>query len=279
LPLVVCAAILVAAAPAAAQSDDDAALKLGEPDFTVIGLPTSLRMPAFKSAFRVTHRFTRPLDCETCSNSLAGDAFGIDQGALIGLEMRFGIVPNGQVGVLRTGDKTVELFAQYGIARQRGAMPVEASLLAALDSTNVGQRGEPSHFSPLLGIILTRLIADRAALYVEPMWINNTNQLPKELVDHNNTFIVGVGARVRIRPTVYLVAEAAPRAAGYKPGITQGSFGIEKRAGGHMFQLNFSNAFGTALSQIARGGLKEQLSNGSSKTNWYMGFNITRKFF
>src|SRR5262245_367408 len=238
------------------ETDDDV-FKPAEPDFTLIGLPTALRVPKFKSAFRVTHRFTRPLDCETCANSLAGDAFGIDQGSLIGLEWRFGVVPNGQIGVLRTGDKSVELFAQYGLVRQRGKMPIEASAIAALDSTNVGQKDEPSHYSPLLGVILTRLIADRAAVYVEPIWINNTNQLPKELVDHNSTLIVGLGARVRIRPTVYLIGEAAPRAAGYKPGITQGSFGIEKRAGGHMFQLNFSNAFGTTLSQIARGGTKE----------------------
>src|SRR5262245_17457543 len=83
LLLMVLVVMIAAAAPAAAQTVDDAALNLAQPDFTLIGLPTSLRMPAFKSAFRVAHRFTRPLDCETCTNSLAGDAFGIDEGALI----------------------------------------------------------------------------------------------------------------------------------------------------------------------------------------------------
>ena len=55
--------LLVAPATAHAQADDPAALKLAEPDFTLVGLPTSLRLPTFKSAFRVTHRFTRPLNC------------------------------------------------------------------------------------------------------------------------------------------------------------------------------------------------------------------------
>ena len=53
--------------------------------------------------------------------------------------------------------------------------------------------------------------------------------------------------------------------------MTHGAFAIEKRAGGHTFQLNFSNAFGTTLAQIARGGPVEN--------DWYMGFNISRKFF
>ena len=30
-----------------------------EPDFTIINLPTTLRLPRYKSAFRISHRFTR----------------------------------------------------------------------------------------------------------------------------------------------------------------------------------------------------------------------------
>ena len=119
--------------------------------------------------------------------------------------------------------------------------------------------------------MISRTLGDWAALYVEPMWVNNTNPLPQDVTEHNDTFIVGVGARVRIRPSVYVVAEAAPRPSGYKPGVTQGSFAIEKRAGGHTFQLNFSNSFGTTLAQIARGGPVDN--------DWFMGFNISRKFF
>ena len=110
-----------------------------------------------------------------------------------------------------------------------------------------------------------------AAVYVEPIWVNNSNPAPKELVDDNDTFIVGLGARVRIRPTVYLVGEFAPRVAGFEPGTHHGSFAIEKRAGGHLFQLNFSNSFATTMGQIARGGF--------TNDDWYLGFNISRKFF
>ncbi len=57
------------------------------------------------------------------------------------------------------------------------------------------------------------------------------------------------------------------------PEKTEGDkpFGIEKRAGGHTFQMNFSNGIGTTFAQIARGG--------SGRDDWYIGFNISRKFF
>jgi hypothetical protein len=100
--------------------------------------------------------------------------------------------------------------------------------------------------------------------------VNNTNFLPSELADDNSTFILGLGARLRVRPTVYLVGEAIPRA-GYEPDKVHLSFGIEKRAGGHSFQLNFSNGFGTTLAQLARGGVDTD--------TWFIGFNISRKFF
>ena len=63
-------AFLAAASPAAQAAPDDPqdkppvddrAVNPSQPDFTIIGLPTTLKMPRFASAFRVTHRFTRSL--------------------------------------------------------------------------------------------------------------------------------------------------------------------------------------------------------------------------
>ena len=106
--------------------------------------------------------------------------------------------------------------------------------------------------SPALGAVVSRRAGDAVAFYVEPIWVNNSNPFPKEVVDHNDTFIIGLGARIRIRPTVYIVGEFSPRVSGYRPGSTQGGIAIEKRAGGHQFQLNFGDAFGTTMTQIAR---------------------------
>lgn len=259
-------ALTLALAPAAAAQPDDAAISLAEPDFSLVSLPTSLRVPQFRGAFRVTHRFTRPLG-QGDFGDLASDLFGIDSGAAIGLEFRFGLVPNGQVGFHRTNDRTIQFFGQYGIIRQDESSPLDLSVIASIDGTN----NFNDSYTPSLGLIVSRKLGDIAALYVEPMWVNNTNALPSEVVNDNDTFMVGVGARVRIRPTVYLVGEVAPRAGGYKPGVNHASFGVEKRAGGHTFQLNFSNSFATTRGQLARGGV--------TNDDWYLGFNISRKFF
>ena len=70
-----------------------------------------------KSAFRVTHRFTRPLG-QGDFGSLAEDFFGIDSGAAIGLEYRFGIMRGAHVGIRRTNDRTIEFFTEYSLLQQ-----------------------------------------------------------------------------------------------------------------------------------------------------------------
>ena len=260
-----------ALARAQAASDDPATLRLAEPDFNLIGLPTNLRLPRFGSSFRVTHRFTRPLNDDF--DSVLSDFFGLDSGAQIGLEYRFGIIPNGQIGIHRTSNRTIEFFGQYSAIRQTNGHALDVSALVTIEGTNNFQ----DSYSPAIGAIVSRTIGDVAALYVEPIWVNNSNALPADLADDNSTFMVGIGARIRIRPTVYITGEVAPRS-GYKGGsettgdaVTHASFAIEKRAGGHLFQLNVSNAFGTTMAQIARGGPREN--------DWYLGFNISRKFY
>lgn len=105
---------------------------------------------------------------------------------------------------------------------------------------------------------------------MEPIWIRNANPDGAGSIEPNDTFMTAFGGRLRIRPSVYLVGEWAPRLTGYAPGTPHGSFAIEKRVGGHVFQLNFSNAVGTTMAQVARGGLPTD--------DWYLGFNISRRF-
>jgi hypothetical protein len=251
--------------PAPPPAPSDRAVDPSQPDFTLIGLPTTLRMPRFGSSFRVTHRFTRPLG-QGDFGDLLGDAFGLDGGAQIGLEYRFGLWSGMQVGVHRTSDKTIQLFAQHQLLRQSESVPVTIDVLGTVEGTN----NLRDSYSPSVGAVVSRTLGRHGAVYAHPIWINNTNPFPSDVVDDNDTFIVGVGARIRVRPAVYFVIEAAPRV-GYAPDATYVSFAVERRAGGHSFQLNFSNGFGTTLAQIARGGIGDD--------NWYLGFNISRKFF
>ncbi len=256
--------------PPAAQASQpaapsDRAVDPSEPDFTLIGLPTTLRMPKFGSAFRVTHRFTRSLGQGNFGDLLA-DGFGTDGGAQIGLEYRFGILSGTQVAVHRTSDKTIQFLGQHQLLRQGEKVPVGIDAIVTIEGRNNFQQ----NYSPAIGAVVSRKLGRHGAVYAQPIWVNNTNSLPSEVIDDNDTFMVGVGTRLRIRPRLYVVAEAAPRF-GHDPGITYASFAIEMRAGGHSFQINFSDGFGTTMAQMARGGF--------DKDDWYLGFNISRKFF
>ncbi|MCC7125933.1 MAG: hypothetical protein IT178_13865 [Acidobacteria bacterium] len=267
--LLVCLLAVAAAPPVAAQvaMDEDPDLEVNpvEPDFNLAGLPTNLRLPKGKMAFRVTHRFARPLG-EGDFGNLLEDFFGLDAGAQIGLELRYGVWRGAQIGINRTSDRTIQFFGQYDLKNQR-SFPIGIGLWASADGTNNFR----DSYSPALGVVLSRELGSRGALYVEPMWINNSNPEPSELVDDNDTVMVGLGTRLRVRPTVYVTAEVSPRLTGYAPGDALISFGLEKRAGGHAFSLNVSNGFGTTMAQMARGG--------TSNDDWYIGFNIARKFY
>lgn len=250
------------------QTDDDPDrdINFAQPDFTLVALPTTLRVPRHKSAFRVTHRFGRPLGAGDFGD-LVEDLFGLDSGALIGLEYRFGLFRGAQVGLHRTSNKTIQFFGLYDVRNQRDGAPFGLAVMASAEGTN----NFKDSYSPGLGVILSRELGERGAVYLEPFWVNNTNELPAELVDDNDSVILGLGGRLRVRPTVYVVVEAAPRLTGFDPGVTHVSVALEKRSGGHAFQVNFSNGFGTTLAQVARGGFNSD--------DWYLGFNISRKFF
>jgi hypothetical protein len=122
-------------------------------------------------------------------------------------------------------------------------------------------------YSPALGLSVSRTVGDRLALYMTPIWVHNTAAI---LNIDRDTFFVGVGGRLRLSATVYVVAESSPRLAGYDPGEPEYAFGFEKRSGGHMFQMTFANSQGTTFGQTARGGLPDSL---------FLGFNLARKFF
>jgi hypothetical protein len=254
--------------PAAPETTDpDARLDPLQPDFNLAALPTTLRLPEHKMAFRVTHRFTRSLGRGDFGDLLS-DFFGFDSGAQIGLEFRYGLLPGTQIGVHRTSNRTIEIFGQQSVLKEtKDGHPLSLDVIATLEGTN-NLRDQKSS---VVGVLVSKKIGKLAAVYAEPMFMANSNPAASGAGVDNNTTMIGLGARVRIRPTTYLVGEVTPRVAGYKLGVDQASFGLEGRAGGHTFQINVSNGFGTTLGQLAAGGV--------SSNSWFIGFNISRKFF
>ncbi len=272
--------------PAAAASpvveDDDAVLNPAEPDFVVVNLPTTLRLPLFKGNFRLTHRFAGNLRNGSFSQQ-AGNLFGIDQGAIIGFEYRMAVAPHVQAAFYRTSfDKTIQLHGKYDAIRQR-SMPVALSLLASIEGTDNFQ----DKYAPAVGVAISRHFGTRLATYVTPIWVHNTaaslepvghthdgvtdtSSAESPHPEHRNTTYVGVGGRARLGFSAYVAAEVAVRAQGYAPDRTAYGVSVEKRVGAHMFSLTFTNTFGTTFAQVARGGAANTL---------FLGFNLARKFF
>ncbi len=265
-PLVLLCVLMAAAArPALAQSagDDDGALDPAEPDFTVVNIPTTLRLPLHGGTFHLTHRFNGNLRQGSFGDQ-ASNLFGLDQGATIGFEYRFGIATHLQAAAYRSSfDKTIQLYGKYDAIHQSAANPLSVSGLASIEGPNNFRE----RYAPALGVVVSRKIQDSVALYAAPIWVHNS---AAAIGVDRNTLYVGLGGRVRMGSTAYLVGEVSPRVAGYAPGQVEYGFGIEKRVGAHVFQLTFANTFSTTFGQLARGGAPETL---------YLGFNLTRKFF
>ena len=282
------ALLLASAHPAWAQDppapayDEDLDLDRAEPDFNVVTLPTNLRLPRHKMAFRLTHRFARDLG-EGDFSDLFADFFGFDGGAQIGLGLRFGLFRGTQLGLYRTSDRTIQVHAQQELLRE-GKLPVGLSLSASVEGLNNfglsdwAPGAEPLHeFSPSIAVVLSRKLGTRAAFYVVPSWVGNTRVVPSAPGGDDGTLVLGLGARIRLTGSMAVVGEYHPRLAGYRGDLGSGdpdslaTFGLEWRVGGHAFQLNFSNALGTTPAQVARGA--------QGADGWFIGFNLTRKFY
>lgn len=249
--------------PEAERSDPDVVVDPMQPEFTIGALPTTLRMPDGKWAFRVTHRFTRNLG-QGDFGDLASNLFGLDGGSQIGLELRYGLRSGTQIGVHRTSDRSIQLFVQQNVLSERREHPVGLDLLATVE----GADNLSEDVLSVLGVVVSKNAGRRAAVYVEPLLAVNAN--PFHTGD-DHTLIIGLGGRLRAGRTMYLFAEYAPRVAGYRAFADQITFGFERRTGGHLFQLNVGNGFGTTLGQVARGAV--------AYDQWFLGFNLSRKFF
>lgn len=238
-----------------------------EIELNLINLPTTMSMERHHGYFRLTHRFARDLRRGSFSQ-LAEDLFSLDNGAIIGFEYRFALTGNMHVGVHRSIlSKTIQAFTRYEPFRQGEGMPVSVSFLGSIEGLNNLRQ----QYQPGVAVTFSRAFGAGHAVYATPAFVGRTRvaDFLGGNEDHRHTAFVGLGARVRLLPTAYVVGEYSPRVAGYDPGNAVWGVGVEKKTGGHTLQMNVTNSFGTTLGQVARGGSDHDI---------YLGFNVTRKF-
>lgn len=253
-------------------------------DQATVNLPTTQPLRRHGGYFRLTHRFTRDLRRGNLGQ-LAEDLFGLDNGAIIGLDFRFAPLANTQVAFYRSLLlRTIQLSGRYDGWKQDEGLPISLSVAMSVE----GVDNMRDHHSPSVGSVMSRSMGP-LALYLSPTVVfhsatpslaldqghDHDHGLPAtpgaEIVNHDErTFYAGIGGRFRVRPAVAIVAEISPRVAGFAPGRAAWAAAIEKTTrGGHAFQLTVTNTFGTTVGQTARGG---------DPHNVYLGFNLSRRF-
>jgi hypothetical protein len=278
-------ASVLASSPLAAQVPDPAAAPPAptpEIDLALINLPTTLPLNRHQSYFRLTHRFARDLRQGDFAD-LAADLFALDNGAVIGLEYRFGITGTLQAGVHRTIlSKTIQVFGRFDGWKQGGALPVSLSLMGSIEGLNNLRQNR----QPAVAAVVSRTIGDRLALYAVPAFVGNTraadfltghdhdhgiggDEATDEHAGHEHTMLLGLGSRLRVRPTFFISAEVSPRLAGHDPERAAWGVAAEKKTRRHVLALAITNSFGTTFGQLARGGSDHHL---------YLAFNLTRRF-
>jgi hypothetical protein len=259
-------------------------------ELNLVNLPTTLSIGRHKSYSRFTHRFARDLGLGDFGD-LAADLFALDNGAVIGFEYRFGITSTIHAGIHRnTLNKTLQVFGRWDAFKQGQRLPIGVSALASIEGLDNLQEGH----QPAAGAVVSYTRGQALALYASPTFVDGTRDA--ELLggnslghdhdhfatadgpvdvhaeddhgNHDSTFFVGLGTRLRVRPSVFLVGEISPRLAGHDPGDAGWGVSIEKWTRGHTLALTLTNFYGTTPGQIARGGTDAL----------YLGFNITRKF-
>jgi hypothetical protein len=252
-------------------------------DQILVNLPTTLSLKRHKSYFRITHRFARDLR-RGSFGELAEDFFSLDNGAIIGLEYRYGITSRTQAGIHRSIlGKTIDLFGRWDAIAQDETRPIGLSFRGGVEGQN------NLRLDPQVGVSATvSHVAGRIAVYATPTFVNDAHtptlqavhddhshggdeegaeEIPGE--DKDDTAFVGLGTRLRVLDTMSVVFEVSPRIYGYRPDRAAWNVGVEKLTRGHVLQLNFGNNFSTTPGMLARGG---------SSHDVYMGFNMSRKW-
>jgi hypothetical protein len=257
-------------APDGGMGPDDREVDPVQPDFVVVNLPTNLRVPRHAMTFRLTHRFSRPLG-EGDFGDLVGDLFGFDSGAQVRLGLSFGLFSGTELVAYRTNDRAIQLSVKQDVFQQ-GEKPLSLGLHGAVE----GRDNFTEVFSPALAVVASRKLGQRAALYLVPAYVWNTSAF--EGVSGDDAFLLGLGGRLLLGRGVAILAEWTPHFGNdardptdpRREAASLWAFGLEKSLGGHAFQINFSNGFGTTYTTLARG---------ASQDDWFIGLNLSRKFY
>ncbi len=230
----------------------------------LLNLPTTTTPDKGDFLVRISHRFSDPVG--TGFDNL----FGLDSYANILLSLGYGITDNLTVTVGRARSyKEFEFSADWLVAEQgrTAGLPFSAALHGGVSLATEGPGDEMKVFA---GISLARQFTRRISVLVVPALVTNANHWA---LNPQSTFSLGLGARYMILKDFSIIGEWVPVLAGYNEIESGWGLGIEKRIGGHVFQVFVNNSLGLTPAQVLPGG---DLRLGDF--DFRIGFNIFRTF-
>jgi len=236
----------------------------------LVNLPTTTTLGKGEFLFRISHRFQPPV-----SNG-RDTFFGLDGPAFILFSFGYGITDNLMVTVGRSKlYQEWEFNADWAVFEQgeKSSFPFSATLHAG---GNLVTQKEPVgaewsgrfRFNALLS--LAYQLNDRLSFLLVPAFTSNANFWEPS---SEGTFALGIGGRFLVFADISVIAEWVPPLAGYKDLYSGWGLGVEKKIGGHVFQVFVTDSIGLIASQYLPGG-DLRLGDGDFR----IGFNIFRTF-
>lgn len=270
LLLLLCAASLVlASASLAADQGTDTRLEewddMAQTD-RAVNLLLARPVGAGDLLFAVTHRARQSL-----TDHSGRDFLGLDAGGLkIGLGLRWGALPNLDVGVFRLNGTaevfdTVELDLRYCMLRQE-KHGIDVALRPGISWFIQPDRGDASG---LFGqLIATRQIG-RLTLDGGVLYHSDSSGDRKALADDDASLAFAVSAELRLSPKLAVCVETAPTLSGYGEAKPATSVAIKAFTYGHTFGIVVSNTQYIAADGVVAGSWRD----------WdrpILGFTVTR---
>jgi Membrane bound beta barrel domain (DUF5777) len=223
--------------------------------------------------FRILHRFG------FVSTGIK-QFFGLDQ-ASMRMSFDYGITNSFTVGIGRsTFRKELDMFAKTRILQQTtGARVMPVSFVVAAgyavhteESFAVVKPDIVDRSSYYLQTIIGRKFNSKFSMQLSPIFVH-TN-FPVVLTDDQNIFAFGGGLRYKVSKRMALTLDYHHHFGNLDPSFTNPlSVGIDIETGGHVFQLQFSNA--TGMNERA---YVTQTTGDFFKGDIRFGFNLSRIF-
>jgi hypothetical protein len=234
----------------------------------LINLSTPQPIEKGRFLFRISHRFSEPI------GSGYRSFYGLDSASIILLGFGYGLSDDLGISIGRTNaDQEMEAGFHWRMLGQNGpaGMPFSASLYAGAGLVT-RSRSDRSLFSSgnislNLQLSLSYQFSDHFSLMLVPCYSTNTTHGDPS---NRGTFSLGFGGRWMVLDDISLIAEYMPAISGNKAPANGWGFGLEKKIGGHVFQVFVLNSMGLVADQFVPGG--------DLKSDVRLGFNIFRTF-